>query len=189
MLNSILLGRTFFEDKMIVRKAIEDAKIPFTYICSNCSMGYFIAGLCEAGKLLPSRESVSLHGDGNVKAIFVEEDDIAKYSIKTIDDPRTLNKTLFINPPENIMTQCEVVEIWEALIGRELQKASVSREDFLNGMKDFNPAVQVGFCHYYNVFHEGCLTNFEIDDYGEEASKLYPEVNYTRVKEFLEHYV
>ena len=67
--------------------------------------------------------------------VYMDEDDVALYTIKTIDDPRTLNKTLNIRPPENILSQRELVEKWEKLIGKELQKISCSQEDFLASMK------------------------------------------------------
>ncbi|XP_029127665.1 bifunctional pinoresinol-lariciresinol reductase 2 isoform X2 [Cajanus cajan] len=127
-------GRVTFDDKMVIRKAVEKAGIPFTYISSNIFAGYFLGGLCQPGFLIPSTESVVLFGDGNVKAIFVDEDDIAMYTIKTIDDPRTLNKTVYIRPPKNILSQREVVQIWEKLIGKELQKSSISEEQFLSSM-------------------------------------------------------
>jgi pinoresinol/lariciresinol reductase len=63
--------------------------------------------------------------------IFLDEDDVATYTIKTIDDPCTLNKTLYLRPPENIMSQREVVEEWEKLIGKELHKTTISAHDFL----------------------------------------------------------
>ncbi|KAG1359108.1 isoflavone reductase [Cocos nucifera] len=187
--HAIAPGRVTFDDKMVVRKAIEDAGIPFTYVSANCFAGYFVGGLCQPGHIIPSRDSVCLLGDGNVKAIFVEEDDIAVYTIKTIDDPRTLNKTLYIRPPENILSQKEVVEAWEELIGKELSKSSTSEEDFLTNIKGQDYASQVALGHYYHVLYEGCLTNFEIGDEGEEASQLYPEVVYTRVKDYLKQYV
>ncbi|XP_010942719.1 bifunctional pinoresinol-lariciresinol reductase [Elaeis guineensis] len=187
--HAIAPGRVAFDDKMVVRKAIEDAGIPFTYVSANCFAAYFVGGLCQPGHIIPSRDGVCLLGDGNVKAIFVEEDDIAMYTIKTIDDPRTLNKTLYIRPPENILSQKEVVEAWEELIGKELSKSSISEEDFLTNIKGQDYASQVGLGHYYHVFYEGCLTNFKIGDEGEEASQLYPEVVYTRVKDYLKQYV
>ncbi|KAA8521238.1 hypothetical protein F0562_011925 [Nyssa sinensis] len=181
MANAIEPGRVTFDDKMVVRKAIEDAGIPFTYVSANCFAGYFLGGLCQPGQILPSRNSVILLGDGNQKAIYVDEDDIAKYTIKTIDDPRTLNKTLYLRPPENILSQREVVQIWEKLIGKELHKSSISKEEFLAPMKGLDYAEQVGLTHYYHVCFEGCLINFEIGDGGEEASILYPEIKYTKV--------
>ena len=67
--------------------------------------------------------------------VYVDEDDVALCTIKTIDDPRTLNKTLHIRPPENILSQRELVEKWEKLLGKELEKISISQEDFLASMK------------------------------------------------------
>lgn len=60
-------GRVTFDDKMVVRKAIEEAGIPFTYISANCFAGYFLGGLCQPGIIMPPRDSVVLFGDGNVK--------------------------------------------------------------------------------------------------------------------------
>ncbi|XP_020701191.1 isoflavone reductase homolog [Dendrobium catenatum] len=182
-------GSVTFDEKMVVRKAIEEANIPFTYISANCFMGYFVGGLCQLGMIIPSTESVSLYGDGNVKAVFVDEDDIALYTIKTIDDKRTLNKTVYIRPPQNILSQKQVVMAWEELIGKELKKTSISEEDFLSSIKDQEYAQQVGVAHFYHFFYEGCLTNFEIGEEGEEASQLYPEVAYTRVRDYLKRFV
>lgn len=65
----------------------------------------------------------------------MDEDDVATYTIKTIDDPRTLNKTIYLRPPENILTQRELIEKWEKLIGKRLEKSTISENDFLSSMK------------------------------------------------------
>ncbi|KAF3447857.1 hypothetical protein FNV43_RR08563 [Rhamnella rubrinervis] len=170
MENAIEPGRVTFDDKMVVRKAIEEAKIPFTYISANCFAGYFLGGLCQP-------------------AIYVDEDDIAMYTIKAIDDPRTLNKTLYIRPPKNILSQKEVVQVWEKLIGKELKKSSISKDDFLASLKEQDYAQQVGLGHYYHVCYEGCLANFEIGKNGVEASELYPEIKYTTVEDYMKRYL
>ncbi|XP_057448730.1 bifunctional pinoresinol-lariciresinol reductase 2-like [Lotus japonicus] len=182
-------GRVTFDDKMVVRKAIQEANIPFTYISANCFAGYFLGGLCQPGSIIPSKESVVLFGDGNIKAIYVDEDDIAMYTIKTIDDPRTLNKTVYIRPPKNILSQREVVQIWEKLIGKELEKSSISAEQFLSSLEGQAYAEQVGLIHYYHVCFEGCLTNFEIGEEEVEACELYPEIKYTTVHDYMKRYV
>ncbi|KAL6349722.1 hypothetical protein AAG906_041129 [Vitis piasezkii] len=182
-------GRVSFDEKMIVRKAIEEAKIPHTYVSANCFAGYFVPNLSQMAALTPPKEKVCLYGDGNVKAVFVDEDDVATYAIKTIDDPRTLNKTVYIRPPENILSQRQIVEMWEKLTGKTLDKSSISKEDFLASMKGMDYASQVGVGHFYHIYYEGCLTNFEIGEGGEEATKLYPEVNYKRMDEYLKLYV
>ncbi|XVE65381.1 hypothetical protein DITRI_Ditri07aG0176100 [Diplodiscus trichospermus] len=186
--NSLEPGRVSFDEKMVVRKAIEDANIPFTYVAGSCFAGYFVGNLCQLGRLTPPKSQVHLYGNGNVKAAIMDEDDIATYTIKAIDDPRTLNKTLYLRPPDNILTQSQLIQIWEKLNGKKLEKISISAEDFLASMKGMDFASQVGICHFYHIFYEGCLTNFEIGEQGEEASKLYPEVEYTRMDEYLKIY-
>ncbi|KDP39738.1 hypothetical protein JCGZ_02758 [Jatropha curcas] len=182
-------GNVTFDQKMEVRRAIENAKIPFTYVSANCYAGYFVGNLSQLGTLSPPRNKVFLYGDGNVKAVYMEEDDIATYTIKTIDDPRTLNKTLYLRPPENILSQRQLVEMWENLSGKSLEKISISAEEFLDSMKDADYEAKVGIGHFYHFFYEGCLANFEIGKDGEEASNLYPEVKYTRMDEYLKIYL
>ncbi|MED6179504.1 hypothetical protein PIB30_001801 [Stylosanthes scabra] len=182
-------GRKTFDDKMVVRKAIEEANIPFTYISSNGFAGYFLGGLCQPSHITPYVDSVVLNGDGNVKGIYVDEDDIAMYTIKTIDDPRTINKTVYIRPPENILSQREVVQIWEDLSGKELKKTSISAEEFLDSIKGQPYEIESGMIHYYHTCFEGCFANFEIGENGVEACQLYPEINYTTAREYLKRFL
>lgn len=70
-----------------------------------------------------------------VAVVYMDEDDVATYTIKTIDDPRTLNKTIYLRPPENILTQRELIEKWEKLIGKQLDKSTLSEQDFLSSVK------------------------------------------------------
>ena len=63
-------GRVTFDEKMIVRKAIEEANIPHTYVSANCFAGYFVPNLCQMTVLTPPKEKVCLYGDGNVKGTY-----------------------------------------------------------------------------------------------------------------------
>jgi hypothetical protein len=64
-------------------------------------------------------------------AAFVKEEDIATYTIKTVDDPRTLNKSLYFMPPADTMSANELVGVWEKMIGKTLEKDHVSEEELL----------------------------------------------------------
>jgi hypothetical protein len=66
-----------------------------------------------------------LGGRGFKTAIYVDEDDIATITIKSVDDPRTLNKQLVIRPPTNVLSFNELIEIWEEKIGHKLEKSYV----------------------------------------------------------------
>lgn len=70
--------------------------------------------------------------------VYMNEDDIATYTIKTIDDPRTLNKTVYLRPPENVLTQRELIDKWEKLIGKKLEESTISEQDFLSSLKGKN---------------------------------------------------
>ncbi|GJY44168.1 isoflavone reductase [Tanacetum coccineum] len=142
MVSDVEYGKETFEDKIIVRKAIEDAKIPYTYISANGLGGYFVGNLSQFGSLVPPKERVSIYGDGNCKACFMDEDDVATYTIKTK---------------------------WEKVSGKTLEKVHISKEDFLASMKlDMDEAILAALARIYHIFYEGCMMNFEIED-GEEA--------------------
>ena len=64
-------------------------------------------------------------------AIFLKEEDIGLFTIKTIDDPRTLNKIVYLRPPGNILSVNEVVSLWESKIGAKLEREYVSEEDMI----------------------------------------------------------
>ncbi|KAG0520952.1 hypothetical protein BDA96_08G119100 [Sorghum bicolor] len=189
MTHALEPGRVTFEEKMDLRRAIEEANIPHTYVSANCFAAYFCPNLCQMRTLLPPKEKVHVYGDGNVKVIFCDEDDVATYTMKSVDDPRTLNKTIYLRPPENILTQNDVISTWENLSGNVLEKIHIPADEFLASMKDTDFANQVGVGHYYHIFYEGCLTNFEIGDDGAEGTLLYPEVQYTRMDEYMKRYV
>ncbi|KAL6641672.1 hypothetical protein ACP70R_019853 [Stipagrostis hirtigluma subsp. patula] len=182
-------GRVSFDEKMDIRRAIQEANIPHTYISANCFAAYFCPNLAQMGTLLPPKEKVHVYGDGSVKVIFVDEDDVATYTIKSIDDPRTLNKTVYLRPQENVLTQNELITKWEQISGKVLEKIHIPAEEFLSSMKDMDLAHQVGVGHFYHIFYEGCLTNFDIGEDGAEATLLYPEVQYTRMDEYMKRYL
>lgn len=61
-------------------------------------------------------------------AVFNEEHDIGTYTIKAVDDPRSLNKVLYIKPPKNIYSFNELVALWEKKIGHPLEKEYIPEE-------------------------------------------------------------
>ncbi|CAL4907189.1 unnamed protein product [Urochloa decumbens] len=182
-------GRATFDEKMELRRAIEAASIPHTYISANCFAAYFCPNLAQMGTLLPPKDKVRVYGDGNVKVIFVDEKDVATYTIKSLDDPRALNKTIYLRPPENILTQNELIAKWEKLSGNDLEKIYIPVDEFLTSMKDMDFGAQFVMGHFYHFFYEGCLTNFDIGEDGAEANVLYPDVEYTRMDEYMKMYL
>ena len=62
-------------------------------------------------------------------------DDIGKFTIKSIDDVRTLNKTLHFRPAGNLLNINELASLWEEKIGRKLPRVTVSEDDLLTAAK------------------------------------------------------
>lgn len=85
-------------------------------------------------------------------AIFNKEEDIATYTIRAVDDPRTLNKALHIRPPRNIYSFNELVSLWEEKIGKTLQKEYILEEQLLNNIQGLWKKKNFACIKRYKVF-------------------------------------
>ncbi|KAL2458078.1 Isoflavone reductase-like protein P3 [Forsythia ovata] len=183
-------AKSSFEIKSKIRRAVEAEGIPFTFVSSNYFAGYSLPTLVQPGVTAPPRDKVIILGDGNAKAVFNEEHDIGTYTIKAVDDPRTLNKILYIKPPKNIYSFNELVALWENKIGKTLEKIYVPEEQLIKQIEESPFPINIVLAINHSVFVKGDLTNFKIEpSFGVEASELYPDVKYTTVEEYLSHFV
>ncbi|CAI9763732.1 unnamed protein product [Fraxinus pennsylvanica] len=183
-------AKSTFAVKAQIRRTIEAEGIPYTYVSSNYFAGYSLPTLVQPGVTAPPRDKVIILGDGNAKAVFNYEEDIGTYTIKAVDDPRTLNKILYIKPSKNIYSFNELVALWEKKIGKTLEKEYVSEEQLLKQIQEAPIPVNVILAINHSTFVKGDQTYFEIEpSFGVEASKLYPDVKYTTVEEYLDQFV
>ena len=53
--------------KVTIRRKIEEAGIPYTYISSNAFAGYSLSNLVQFGKPSPPRDKVTIYGSGDAK--------------------------------------------------------------------------------------------------------------------------
>lgn len=178
--------KSMYQLKAKIRRTIEAEGIPHTFISSNYFAGHFVPSLGQTALTAPPRDKVVILGNGNAKAVFVVEEDVATYTIKAVDDPRTLNKTLYMKPPANILSVNELVGLWENKIGKTLDKVYVPEEQVIKSIQETEDFL---LSLYHSTFVEGNQTNFEIGPNGVEASELYPEVKYTTIDEYLNQFV
>ena len=181
-------AKSAFAIKVQIRRSIEEEGIPYTYVSSNYFAGYFLPTLAQPGVFAPPppKDKVVIFGDGNPKAIFNKEEDIGTYTIRAVDDPRTLNKILYLRPPQNTYSFNELVALWEKKIGKTLEKIYVPEEKLLKDIEEAPIPINVILSINHSVFVKGDHTNFEIEpSFGVEASELYPDVKYTTVEEIL----
>ncbi|KAJ0939413.1 Isoflavone reductase-like protein [Helianthus annuus] len=188
--NALEPASSAFAGKKQIRRAIEAEGIPFTYVACNCFAGYFLPTLVQPGATSPPRDKVTILGDGNPKVVFNEEHDIGTYTIKAVDDPRTLNKILYIKPPKNTCSFNELVSLWEKKIGKSLEKTYVPGEQVVKLIQESPFPNNLFLALNHSIFVNGDLTNFKIEpSFGVEASELYPDVKYTTVEEYLDRFV
>ncbi|KAH0854428.1 hypothetical protein HID58_065324 [Brassica napus] len=178
--------------KAQIRRAIEAAEIPYTYVVTGCFAGFFMPSLgqCHLRLRTPPTDKVFIYDSGDAKAIINTEEDIVAYTMKAVDDPRTLNKILYVHPPKNIVSQNDMVSLWEGKIGKTLEKTYVSEEELLKSIQEAQHPMDFVMGLIHAVLVQGDLTSFTIDpSVGVEASELYPDVKYTSVDEFLNQFV
>lgn len=65
----------------------------------------------------------------------MKESDVATFTISAVDDPRTLNKVVYLRPPGNVYSVNELIEIWESKIGKKLEKIYEPEEELLKKIK------------------------------------------------------
>ncbi|GLJ19458.1 hypothetical protein SUGI_0351210 [Cryptomeria japonica] len=181
--------KSMFDLKIKLRRTIEAEGIPHTYVVPHCFAGYFLTNLAQLGLAAPPRDKIVIYGDGTTKAVYMKEEDIGTFTIKAVDDPRTLNKTLYLKPPANTISTNDLVALWEAKIGKTLVKVYLSEEQVLKLLQDtpFPGTFMVSIFH--TIYVKGDQTNFQIGPDGVEASALYPDVKYTTVEEYISAFV
>ncbi|KAA8529214.1 hypothetical protein F0562_033987 [Nyssa sinensis] len=175
-------GLTMYKEKRRIRRLIEESGVPYTYICCNSIASWPYFDNTHPSEVLPPLDQFQIYGDGSVKAYFVAGTDIGKFTIKTVDDIRTLNKLVHFRPSCNFLNINELASLWEKKIGRTVPRVTVTEDDLLVAAREniIPQSVVASFTH--DIFIKGCQTNFSIDGPGEvEVSTLYPDESFRTV--------
>lgn len=186
-------AKSAFAAKAQIRRALEASKIPYTIVSSNFFANWFLSSLAQpqpSTPPIPPTDKVIIIGDGNPKAIFNKEEDVGSYTIRAVDDPRTLNKILYVRPPKNIYSFNDLVSLWENKIGKTLEKIYVPEIQVLQNISEAEYPVNMRLSLFYSTFVKGDHTYFDIEpSFGVEATELYPDIKYTTVDQFLNKFV
>lgn len=183
-------AKSVFAVKARIRRAIEAEAIPYTYVTSNFFAGRFLPTLAQVGVTGLPTDKVLILGDGNVKGIFAAEEDVATYTVKAVDDPRTVNKILYLRPPSNILSHNELVSLWEKKVGKTFERVYIPEDEVLKKIQESPVPLNVALSISHSVWLKGDHTNFEIEpSFGVEATELYPDVKYITVDEYLNKFL
>ncbi|WVY99788.1 hypothetical protein V8G54_025858 [Vigna mungo] len=114
---------------------------------------------------------------GNIK------EDIAMYTVKAANDPRTRNRVVICRPPKNIVSQNELISLWEIKCGYNFSNTFILEEELVKQSQS-KKNIPVSILH--SLFVKGDLMNFELGKDDLEASELYPDYNYNSIDQLLD---
>ncbi|CAK7349770.1 unnamed protein product [Dovyalis caffra] len=177
-------GLTMYQKKRQVRRSIEEAGIPYTYICCNSIAAWPYHDNTHPADVLPPLDRFQIYGDGTVKAYFVAGSDIGKFTIKSIDDDRTLNKTVHFRPLSNLLSINELASLWEEKLGYKLPRVTISEDDLLAAAKEMLIPQSVVAAITHDIFIKSCQINYSMDQPTDvEVCSLYPDSPFRTVDE------
>ncbi|KAL5726060.1 leucoanthocyanidin reductase [Ranunculus cassubicifolius] len=183
-------GLAMYNEKRKVRRLIEEFKIPYTYICCNSIAAWPYHDNTHPSQVFPPMDHFQIYGDGSVKAYFVDGTDIGKFTIKVVDDIRTLNKNVHFRPPSNYLNINELASLWEKKIKRILPRVTITENHLLDAAKEncIPRSVVASFTH--DIFIKGCQTNFTADGPNDvETTTLYPDIPFKTVSQCFDELV
>lgn len=168
--------------KKKVLPALIESGIPYTVIWSNGFAGYSLPGLGALGP--PVTDEVTVFGSGDVKSVTVDEGDIGTYTIKAALDPRAANKTVHLEPPQNVVTQNELIALAEKARGKTYARKTVSAEELIEQYKTFDPSIKFLPYLHYAIWIGGDSTQ-PLPEGHVSSVDLYPDVPYKTIAELL----
>lgn len=181
------MAYNFYTEKAEIRRLVEAEGIPYTIISCNFFMSFLIPSLVQPDLETPPRDKATIFGYGDTKGVFVKESDVATFTISAVDDPRTLNKVVYLRPPGNVYSVNELIEIWESKIGKKLEKIYEPEEELLKKIKEIPYPENMKFIFLYSAFIKGDHTYFDIElSGGVDGTNLYPQLKYTTISEYLD---
>ncbi|BAT94532.1 hypothetical protein LR48_Vigan02g182500 [Vigna angularis] len=182
-------GLTMYKEKRLVRRMVEQSGVPYTNICCNSIASWPYYDNCHPSQLPPPLDQLQIYGHGNVKAFFVDGIDIGKFTMKVIDDVRTVNKNVHFRPSSNCYSINELASLWEMKIGRTIPRVTVTEDDLLAAAAEncIPRSIVASFTH--DIFIKGCQVNFKIDGVDDvEISTLYPDEGFRSLEDCYEDF-
>ncbi|KAK4761018.1 hypothetical protein SAY87_005911 [Trapa incisa] len=131
------------ENKRVIRRAIEAAKIPFTIVCENW-------------------DEVTVYGSGEVKVVLNFEEDVAIYTVKVTTDTRAANRVVTCRSVRNIASQLDLITWWEERVGRTLKRVHIPDEEIVKMAEalPFPDNIPVAIIH--SIFIKGDKMSFDL---------------------------
>jgi uncharacterized protein YbjT (DUF2867 family) len=118
-----------FDAKAALHKAVRGSGIPYTFVHANGFFTYWVFSLGDlsrlGGKIPP--DEVNVYGDGNVMGAMTSLPDVARVTVRALNDPKMQDKEIRITA--NTITQNLLIALWQTTSGRTVRRTSVPAGD------------------------------------------------------------
>jgi uncharacterized protein YbjT (DUF2867 family) len=111
----------FFRIKFASEEYLRASGMSFTILRPGAFMEFWAA---LVGEPIVKTGKTTIFGRGDNPINFVSADDVARYALIALDDPRARNQVIEIGGPENL-TMNQVAALFEKIAGRAAQKSHV----------------------------------------------------------------
>ncbi|TVT99844.1 hypothetical protein EJB05_54753, partial [Eragrostis curvula] len=179
-------ARSILLAKHRVREAVREAGIPHTFICSYWAHGFVLPRLGDPQIDAPPTTKVTVFGDDKTRVIFVHEKDMSMLVMRAVEDPRTLNKILYVRPPANVCSFSHLVSLWEDKIGRSLDKYHMPQEELLKRIQESPFPLNFQLAMVHATVAAGVCDQAINESTGVEATQLYPDFNFATVHDYMD---
>lgn len=111
----------FFRSAYWMEEYLKSCSMVYTVLRPTIFMEVWTARI---GSEILNNRRVTIYGDGRNAINFVSVEDVAKFAVLALEDPRLHNQTLSIGGPQNL-TWREVISVYERLLGKQAHKLYV----------------------------------------------------------------
>ncbi|WJX62847.1 hypothetical protein P8452_47800 [Trifolium repens] len=177
--------QAFLDKKRKIRREIEAAGIPYTFIAAHFCGAYFVNFLLRPYE---GKKDITVYGDGKIEGVLNYEEDIGTYTIKVANDPQTFNRIVIYRPSKNIISQNELISLWEQKSGQKFSKTFVPEEELVKLSQTLPPPQDIPISIIHSAFVRGDHI-FDLKEDDLEASQLYPDYNYKSIDQLLDKFL
>jgi uncharacterized protein YbjT (DUF2867 family) len=181
------------DTKRELQKQFDACGVPITYIHVNGLATFWAASLGQLGLKAPPSEQIDVYGDGNIKFSMATPEDVARYAALALFDPRTANRHTLISPPENRLSQNELIAMWEARTKCKLRRRVIPARELderIAAMADQPDKFgQLSFLQLIRAAWIDGLGDGRRRPDVMELTELYPDTGYETIPQYLERFV
>lgn len=167
----------FFRSKFWAEEYLKSLRMEYSVLRPTA----FIETWCaRIGAQVLNDQPVTIFGNGRNPINFISAEDVAKFIVLALEDPRLKNQTLTIGGPQNLTFE-EVIAVYERISGKQARKTYTPAWHMRLMSTLYKPFNETR-SRFIAIRHELATSNWRMDM--SEMLKHYP-INLTRLEEWI----